>query len=159
MASIKALGGGAQFSGCFTIIMNRIVVLLLVLTGVIRRVIFWFYLYVERRADKSTSFLTFFGAKLLFRFGRQGTLSFFLGGLEFGSKLSAEIRELEYRANFDLGAAVKWGALEPLHGFLDGLHLPEPVAGDEFFGFGKRSVGHGALLPGKLHAFAFGAGM
>lgn len=30
--------------------------------------------------------------------------------------------------------------LDPLDGFLNGLDLPEPIAGDDFFGFRKRTV-------------------
>jgi hypothetical protein len=159
MASINALGGGVEFSGCFTIIMNRIVFSPFGLTGVFRRVIFGSMnasneVQINRQAFK----LFIFSAELLIRFRGLRTQSFFLGS-EFRSKLDAKIEGLEYWANFDFGPAIKWGALKPLYGFFDGRNLPEPVARDEFFGLSERAVGYGALLSRKLDALAFGAGM
>jgi hypothetical protein len=51
MASISALGGGVEFSPCFTIIMNRIVVSPLVLAGVILPGDFFGSMYVSNEVQ------------------------------------------------------------------------------------------------------------
>src|SRR5271163_3274095 len=70
-----------------------------------------------------------------------------------------KIREIERRADFDFGSTVKGRALEPLHGFFDRLHLPQPVAADQFLGFAEGTIDHGALLAGKFDALALRAGL
>src|SRR5271154_1261108 len=69
-----------------------------------------------------------------------------------------KIREIERRADFDFGSTVKGGTLEPFHGLFDRLHLPQPVAADQFLGFAEGPVDHGALLAREFDAFALRAG-
>src|ERR1700746_1524456 len=68
--------------------------------------------------------------------------------------LPCEIGGFANLPNFDLGLLVERGALEPFDGFFHGLHLPEPVATDQFLGFGERPVDYGTFLPGKSDALA-----
>src|SRR4029079_7439129 len=73
---------------------------------------------------------------------------------QLGRHALAELVELEDGPDLDLGAAVERGLLEPLHGFVDRLHLPDPVAGDQLLGLGERSIDDGALLAGEADALA-----
>src|SRR5438874_9523743 len=57
---------------------------------------------------------------------------------QFRSELRAEVGRLEHLAKFNLGASVEGRTLQPFDGLLFRLHLPQPVAGDQFFGLGKR---------------------
>src|SRR6266508_4890231 len=61
---------------------------------------------------------------------------------ELGRELLAEVVGLEHRPDLDLGAAVEGRALQPLHGLLHVLHLPQPEAGDQLLGLGERPVDH-----------------
>src|SRR5512144_2679866 len=72
--------------------------------------------------------------------------------LQFGRELLAEICGLEQLADFDLGAAVEWCALQPLDRLVHRVRLPQPEARDEFFGIRERAVDDGALASGELHA-------
>src|SRR5262249_53879864 len=53
-----------------------------------------------------------------------------------------EVFGLEQRANLDLALLVVGvgAALDPIDGLLQGLHLPEPEAGDQLFRLGERPV-------------------
>src|SRR5690349_5945939 len=53
--------------------------------------------------------------------------------------------------------AVVWCALEPLEGFLHRAHLPQPVAGDELFGFGEGPIDDGSLVAIEPDSFALRA--
>src|ERR1700756_4040104 len=55
--------------------------------------------------------------------------------------------------------AVVWCALEPLEGFVHRAHLPQPVAGDELFGFGERPIDDGSLVAVEPNSLALGAGL
>src|SRR5438552_4301641 len=70
-----------------------------------------------------------------------------------------EFLGLEDLADLDLGPAVERGALEPLDGFVERLHLPGPKASHQLLGLGERPVRHGALLPVELDALAVLAGL
>src|SRR5882672_5447998 len=74
---------------------------------------------------------------------------------EFRSEFGAEVLGFEHRPNFDLGSTVEGTALEPLDRLFHRPHLPQPEAGDQLLGLGKRPVSHGMLPPRELDALAF----
>src|SRR5438093_2020996 len=47
--------------------------------------------------------------------------------------------------------------LQPLEGFVHGAHLPQPVAGDQLFGFGERSIDDCSLVAVEPNSLALGA--
>jgi hypothetical protein len=61
---------------------------------------------------------------------------------QLGRQGLAEIVGLEHRADLDLAfLVVRIGAaLDPVDRFLQRGDFPEPVAGDEFLGLGRRAV-------------------
>src|SRR5215472_8831634 len=77
---------------------------------------------------------------------------------EFGRQIRAAVFHLLHRANFDFCTSVEGSPLEPLDGFLDRLYAPDPIARDQFFGFGKGSVFDEMVFAGEPHAFTLGAG-
>ena len=85
---------------------------------------------------------------------RAGTIDRTAGG---------EIAELEDLA--ELNEAVLGGFAGtrdpegPIDGFLLGLDLDKPVAGDEFLGFGEGPVDNGTFAIGKLDTSPLRAGM
>src|ERR1044072_7494500 len=68
----------------------------------------------------------------------------------------AEVLELEELAQLDLAVLVVWvgAGHHPFDGLCLRLDLDDPVAGDQFLGFGKRPVDHAALAAGKADARA-----
>ena len=81
---------------------------------------------------------------------------------QFRRELFAEILHFEHLADFDLGFSAGhriWAALDPLDGLFFGFHLPQPVAGDQFLGFGEGAVDHRALVAREAHAGALAAGV
>src|SRR5262249_24102386 len=60
------------------------------------------------------------------------------------------------RANLDLrlGRHRVGAALHPVHRLLHRLHLPEPVARDQFLGLGEWTVSNGTAVPGELDPLA-----
>src|SRR5438105_2632324 len=51
-------------------------------------------------------------------------------------------------------------ALGPFEGFFTGFYLDDPIAGDEFLGFGERAVNDtDALAAGIFDPCSFGAGL
>src|SRR5712692_643584 len=70
-----------------------------------------------------------------------------------------EVVHLEKLADLDF-AFLAWvrrgGALGPFDRLFPGLHLNDPVSGDEFFGFGEGAVDDGALGSRELDAGALG---
>ena len=65
---------------------------------------------------------------------------------EIGGEDGGEVFGLGELADFDFGAFVEGGALEPLDGVLHGVDAPEPEAGFELFGFGEGAVGYGRAV-------------
>src|SRR6185437_16909564 len=80
---------------------------------------------------------------------------------KLGRELGAEVLGLEDLAQLDLAFLAGKGAraaLEPVHGFLSGLHLPDPEARDKLLRLGEGTVHHRALVVAReLHARALGA--
>src|SRR5208337_3472449 len=77
-------------------------------------------------------------------------------GAQFRRERRAKIRRLEHRPNLDLrilGHRIG-AALHPLDGLLDGFHLPQPEAGDQFLGLGEGSVEHRPLLAREPYTLA-----
>src|SRR5438094_650183 len=70
---------------------------------------------------------------------------------QFRSELRAEVGRLEYLAKLNLGASVEGRALKPFDRLVLRFHLPQPVAGDQFFGLGKRPVSYRPLSSRKFH--------
>src|SRR3546814_12099279 len=70
-----------------------------------------------------------------------------------------EILHAVERADLDLAGAEHRvrAALHPFDRFVERLHLPDPVAGDELLGLGERAVDHGAVLAVELDARALAA--
>jgi hypothetical protein len=86
---------------------------------------------------------------------------FFLLNAFFGEAI-CEVFWLEDLADLDFafaGGAAVGDALDPFDGLFEGFDLPEIVAGDEFLGFGERTVDDGAVLAGEVNASAFGRGV
>src|SRR5690606_37747483 len=71
---------------------------------------------------------------------------------QFGCKLVAEVIRLEYAAKLEL-SVLERAALRPFDGFLHRLHLPYPVASDQFFGLGEGAIHHVALVTVKVDAY------
>src|SRR6185437_11866810 len=69
-------------------------------------------------------------------------------GAKLRGELSAKVLRLEDRSNRHFDAAIEGRTLEPFHGFLKGLDLPDPVAGDQLLGLGERAVDDRALGAG-----------
>jgi len=81
---------------------------------------------------------------------------------QFRRQLCAEVLQFEHLANLDLGLSARHrvgATLDPLDGFFSGLHLPQPITGDQLLGFGERAVDHRAFVTGETHAGAFAAGV
>src|SRR5262249_26966810 len=98
---------------------------------------------------------------LLFRlFFDLGAQAFFLLA-QFRRELGAEIVRFEDLADLDFGLFVVRirAALEPLDRFLARTNLPEPEAGDQLLGLGKRAVDDGALVSRETYPHALRAGM
>src|ERR1700758_2905332 len=93
-------------------------------------------------------FLLIFGADLV----AQAILPLF----EFGCEIGTEVFGFEDGADFQLGTRAERAALEPLDGLLDVADLPDPEAGDEFFGLGEGAVGDGGFAGGEGDALACG---
>src|SRR5690606_15875271 len=83
----------------------------------------------------------------------------FVTSSELGRVLRPEVFSVEDLPEFDLRAPVERSALEPLHGFIHRLHLPEPVARHQLFGLRERSVDDRPLLALEPHALALRGGM
>src|SRR6516225_9646546 len=64
------------------------------------------------------------------------------------ASLSTKVLGAKQRANVDIriGEHRIRALLHPLDGVLDRLHLPEPVAGDDFLGLGKWAVAHFPII-------------
>ena len=70
-----------------------------------------------------------------------------------------EVFEVRNLTDLDVGFALVRAALDPLDGLFERLDPPEPVAGDEFLGFGEGAVNDGAVPAGEVDAGAFGGGV
>ena len=69
-----------------------------------------------------------------------------------------EVGGFEDGADFDFAGAEHrvGGALDPLHGLVHVLDLPEPIAGDQFTGRVEGAVDDGAAVAVKAHALTLG---
>src|SRR5689334_20386904 len=74
---------------------------------------------------------------------------------QFRSQLSGEVLRLKNRANLDFRSSVEWSSFEPLDGFIDRPHLPEPKAGDQLLRLRERSIDDSPLFSSEPHPFAF----
>src|SRR5262249_41332275 len=65
---------------------------------------------------------------------------------QFGREFGTEVLRLKYLADFDHTVLVVWvgAALDPLDRLFPGLDVPHPEARDQFLGFRKGPVDHGA---------------
>src|SRR5213593_681214 len=59
-------------------------------------------------------------------------------------------------ADLESPAVVGW-PVEQLEGFVHGAQLPQPVAGDQLFGFGERSIDDRSLVAVEPNSLALGA--
>src|SRR5688572_11727456 len=81
---------------------------------------------------------------LLVRGGR-GTKPLLLGA-QLRCQLVPEILGLEDRPNLNFRSAFKRRFLEPLHGFVDGAHFPDPEACDQVLRIRERAIEHRWVL-------------
>src|SRR4051794_12794969 len=91
-------------------------------------------------------------------FGELRALALFLLA-QFGRELGAEILRLVHLAQLDFAVALLEGAraaLEPLQRFFFRFALPQPEAGDQLLGLGKRAVDDAALVAADFQARTLG---
>src|SRR5688572_27326178 len=69
---------------------------------------------------------------------------------KLGREFGAEVLGFGNRADFDLGVLER-GALEPFDRLFQGLHLPDPEAGDQLLRLGERPIDDRRLLSRELH--------
>lgn len=96
-----------------------------------------------------------------FRVGFELTAEALFTFPDFRRQDVTEVFSIEDLADFDFALFVKGigSALDPLDSFFLRFDIKNPIAGDEFFGFGKGTVDDSAVFAGEADARAFGTGM